>query len=387
MNIIDYIKWRGDLSFKDSPFNEVDNLIISQMAYTTFDEYFKLKDSYKVKELSSLFFKDHSDEEINASKSFVKLAPFVLREMANSIRFKDCLIHDFVSTIDENTTEQFCCFQIDLGDKTTYVAFRGTDDTIVGWHEDFCMAYEIIPAQKAAKEYIQTKLSSRRKYRIGGHSKGGALAVYAAINAPKKGKNIIKVYSNDGPGLNKKYLSQEEKDSYNLIKDKIIKIMPEFDIFGILFSSSKNTKIIKSDGFMVMQHSAMTWLVEGTKFIDGTLSEESKMIKQSFKEFINKATYEECKDFTVELFSALKNANVETVSDFINGGLPLLIKTVSNLSKMNEKSKAFATSLVAAFTKGYGQGVNEKVKSVKDSIVDTVTQKEKSIIDLLSNKK
>ena len=387
MNIIDYLKWRGDLSFNASPFNEVDNLIISQMAYTTFDEYFKLKDSYKVKELSALFFKDHSDEEINASKSFVKLAPFVLREMANSVRFKDCLIHDFVSKIDENTAEQFCCFQIDLGDKTTYVAFRGTDDTIVGWHEDFCMAYEIIPAQVAAKEYIQTKLSSRRKYRIGGHSKGGALAVYAAINAPKNGKNIIKVYSNDGPGLNKKYLSQEEIDSYNLIKDKIIKIMPEFDIFGILFSSSKNTKIIKSDGFLVMQHSAMTWLVEGTKFIDGTLSEESKMIKQSFKEFINKASKEECRDFTVELFSALKNANVETVSDFINGGLPLLIKTVSNLSKMNEKSKAFATSLIAAFTKGYGQGAIEMVKNVKDSIFDTVTQKEKSIIGLVSKQK
>ena len=387
MNIIDYLKWRGDLSFNASPFNEVDNLIISQMAYTTFDEYFKLKDSYKVKELSALFFKDHTDEEINASKSFVKLAPFVLREMANSVRFKDCLIHDFVSKIDENTAEQFCCFQIDLGDKTTYVAFRGTDDTIVGWHEDFCMAYEIIPAQVAAKEYIQTKLSSRRKYRIGGHSKGGALAVYAAINAPKNGKNIIKVYSNDGPGLNKKYLSQEEIDSYNLIKDKIIKIMPEFDIFGILFSSSKNTKIIKSDGFLVMQHSAMTWLVEGTKFIDGTLSEESKMIKQSFKEFINKASKEECRDFTVELFSALKNANVETVSDFINGGLPLLIKTVSNLSKMNEKSKAFATSLIAAFTKGYGQGAIEMVKNVKDSIFDTVTQKEKSIIGLVSKQK
>lgn len=387
MNIIDYLKWRGDLSFTASPFNEVDNLIISQMTYTNFDEYFKLKDSYKVKELSALFFKDHSDEEINASKSFVKLAPFVLREMANSTRFKDCLIHDFISTVDENTTEQFCCFQIDLGDKTTYVTFRGTDDTIVGWHEDFCMAYEIIPAQIAAKEYVQTKLSSRRKYRIGGHSKGGALAVYAAINAPRKGKNIIKVYSNDGPGLNKKYLSQEEMDSYNVIKDKIIKIMPEFDVFGILFASSKNTKIIKSDGFMVMQHSAMTWLVEGTKFIDGELSSESLMIRKSFKEFINKATYEECKDFTVELFNALKSANVETVSDFINGGLPLFIKTISSLSKMNDKSKAFASSLIAAFTKGYSQGVNEKVKNVKDSIVDSVASKEKSLIDLLNNKK
>ncbi len=386
MNIIDYIKWRGDLSFKVSPFNEVDNLVISQMAYTNFDEYFKLKDSYKVKELSQLFFKDHSDEEVNASKSFVKLAPFVLRQMANSVRFKDCLIHDFVSLIDENSFEQFCCFQIDLGDKTTYIAFRGTDDTIVGWHEDFCMTYKIIPAQIAAKEYMHTKLSSRRKYRIGGHSKGGALAVYAAINAPKHGKNIIAVYSNDGPGLNKKYLSEQEKENYQLLKDKILKIMPEFDLFGILFSSTKNTKIIKSDGFMVMQHSAMTWLVEGTKFVEGELSEESKMIKQSFKQFINKSTHDECEEFTNELFKAIQTAGVETVSDFSNGGLPIFVKTLASLSKMNTKNKAFATSLIAVFTKGYGKGVNEKVKNVTGSIFETVSSKSEALIDLINKK-
>ena len=383
MNIIDYLKWRGDLSLKASPFNEVDNLIISQMAYTGFDEYFKLKDSYTISELSDLFFNDHTDEEIMASKSFVKLAPFVLREMANSIRFKDCLVHDFVSTIDEKTFEQFCCFQVDLSDHTTYVAFRGTDDTIVGWHEDFCMSFEIVPAQVAAKEYIQ-KLSPYRKYRIGGHSKGGALALYAGLNAPRKGKNIINIYSNDGPGLNRKYLSQEELEGYENIKGKIIKIVPEFDFFGVLFSKDYITKVVKSDAVMLLQHSAMSWLVEGTKFVETTLSEESKMIEVNYREFLDNANEEECKAFTEEIFDVLRDNNVDTVSEFIEGGLPLFVKTLYEISNMNKKSKAFAKSIFDAFIKGYGSGVSEKVKTAKDNLMESVIEKEKSLKERFS---
>lgn len=383
MNIIDYLKWRGDLSLKASPFNEVDNLIISQMAYTGFDEYFKLKDSYTISELSNLFFNDHTDEEIMASKSFVKLAPFVLREMANSIRFKDCLVHDFVSTIDEKTFEQFCCFQVDLSDHTTYVAFRGTDDTIVGWHEDFCMSFEIVPAQVAAKEYIQ-KLSPYRKYRIGGHSKGGALALYAGLNAPRKGKNIINIYSNDGPGLNRKYLSKEELEGYENIKNKIIKIVPEFDFFGVLFSKDYITKVVKSDAVMLLQHSAMSWLVEGTKFVETTLSEESKMIEVNYREFLDNANEEECKAFTEEIFDVLRDNNVDTVSEFIEGGLPLFVKTLYEISNMNKKSKAFAKSIFDAFIKGYGSGVSEKVKTAKDNLMESVIEKEKSLKERFS---
>ena len=383
MNIIDYLKWRGDLSLKASPFNEVDNLVISQMAYTGFDEYFKLKDSYTIFELSNLFFNDHTDEEIMASKSFVKLAPFVLREMANSIRFKDCIVHDFVSTIDEKTFEQFCCFQVDLSDRTTYVAFRGTDDTIVGWHEDFCMSFEIVPAQVAAKEYIQ-KLSPYRKYRIGGHSKGGALALYAGLNAPRKGKNIINIYSNDGPGLNRKYLSKEELEGYENIKNKIIKIVPEFDFFGVLFSKDYITKVVKSDAVMLLQHSAMSWLVEGTKFVETTLSEESKMIEVNYREFLDNANEEECKAFTEEIFDVLRDNNVDTVSEFIEGGLPLFVKTLYEISNMNKKSKAFAKSIFDAFIKGYGSGVSEKVKTAKDNLMESVIEKEKSLKERFS---
>lgn len=36
-NIMDYMDWRGDLSFEADEFNEVDNLILAQLAYVDFE--------------------------------------------------------------------------------------------------------------------------------------------------------------------------------------------------------------------------------------------------------------------------------------------------------------------------------------------------------------
>lgn len=382
MNIIDYCKWRGDLSFKVSPFNDVDNLCISQMAYTLVDDYFKDKDRYTIKELSDLFFKDHTEKEIKASKSFVGQAPFILKAMANTVRFKDLVVHDFVSSINEETFEQFCAFMVDLDSKTRYIAFRGTDDTLVGWHEDLCLSYEIIPAQVSAREYMKKHVRKLNKYYIGGHSKGGNLAMYASLYIPLN--NLITVYSNDGPGLNKKVLSKEEIKTYDAVIEKSVKIVPEFDVFGSLFAHNKNTYVIKSDALMLMQHDAFSWQVEGTEFIKGKLTEESKTIRKAFSDFLKKASLDECKAFSTELFKALDEANIETVSGFIEGGLPVLVKTISKLSTLSDETKKFGTSLIGALVKGYGSGVSEKAKNIKDSLLDKASKKEKQLLDFIN---
>lgn len=383
MNILDYITWRGDLSFKASPFNDVDNLVISQMAYTLVDKYFKDKDRYTISELSELFFKDHTDKEVKASKSFVGQAPFVLKAMAKADRYKDLVVHDFVSTINEETFEQFCAFMVDLDSKTRYIAFRGTDDTLLGWHEDLCLSYEIIPAQISAREYMKKHVRRLHKYYIGGHSKGGNLAMYASLYIPLN--NLIRVYSNDGPGLNKKVLSKEEIKAYDTVIEKSTKIIPEFDVFGSLFSHNKNTYVIKSDGVMLMQHDAFTWLVEGTKFVPGKLTEESKTIRKAFSDFLKKATPDECKDFSTELFKALDEANVKNVSEFMTGGIPVLAKTFSKLTTLSDNTKKFGTSLVAALVKGYGSGVSEKAKNIKESLLDRASKKEKEILNFIND--
>ena len=368
MNILDYLKWRGDLTFKQDPFNEIDNLIISQMAYTVFDPYVKETDSYTVKEVSDMYFKDHTEQECKESKSFVGLAPLVLKGMAETTRFKDAIIHDFISNTDQATHQQFACFSINLSDKTTYIAFRGTDDTLVGWHEDLCLSYETVPAQISAVNYVNTHIKRGKKYRIGGHSKGGNLAIYSVLSLKRNKNSIINIYSNDGPGLHLQYLTEDQKKTLAYFEPKIIKIVPEFDIFGILFSRIKNTKVIRSDGFTVMQHSAMTWLVEGKEFIPGTLSDLSITLKASLDSFLETMSQEECHSFCDEVFKELDEAGIQNITDFADGGISVFIKALVRLSKLSNSNKQIAKQLLLVFVNSSKSDLLIKVSDLKSSV-------------------
>ena len=218
MNIIDYLKWRGDLSFKQDSFNEVDNLCLCHMSYTMFDDLIDTNTVITIKELADLFFARHSEEEIKANKSFVADAPYTLKALAESARFKDLKLHHFVSILNPETTEQFCAFQVDISDKLVFVCFRGTDDSLIGWKEDFKIAYEVTRAQESSKEYVKEYLKPLKKYIFAGHSKGGNLAIYAAMNANTSiRKRILTVYSNDGPGIADEFIDQ---NVYQEMKDR-----------------------------------------------------------------------------------------------------------------------------------------------------------------------
>ena len=132
-----------------------------------------------------------------------------------------------------------------------------------------------------------------------------------------------------------------------------------------------------------MQHDALSWQVEGINFVKGELSEESKMIKKAFKEFLASVSEKECEEFCDELFLALDKANIKNMSDFATGGIPVLVKTISRLNDMNKADKKFGTKLIASLMKGYSLGVGQKTKNVKDNIVNTVVNKEKELLDLL----
>ena len=365
MTLYDYLKQRGNLSFEENPFNEVDNLIICTILYTWIDEYFLEKDSYTVSELANRFFSDYSDDEIKKRK---KKGPYVFKAMAYTDRFKDCLIHDFVSRINDETGEQFCAMQMDLGDGTTFVAFRGTNHTILGWRENLSLSFELIPAQISAGEYVNSRLSKDKMYRIGGHSKGGNLAVFAAISLDYT-DNIIKVYSNDGPGLNKKYLSDVQKENYQKIKDKIIKYAPQIDIFGVLLTSMTNTEIIKAYGILLYQHRSTSWMVDGNHFVPGKLSEKSKMIKKYFKEYLNQTTAEERQKFIDTVYFTLKDMGIDSLTDLRDH------KTYKEAKRrlknaLDDEDKKFYKGLAHALLKGYFKGLGQHIVNVitlKDS--------------------
>ena len=164
-----------DLSFAQSPFNEVDNLILSCFSYVNLDEITAVQDEngLTLEALSEEFFKIHTEEELKADKSFIRHAPFMMRDMAQTRRFGRSVIRNYVNEIVAEEEQQFSAVEILLEDGSTYAAFRGTDDTIVGWKEDFNLSNGIIPAEERAAEYLERiGRASSRMLRVGTLQRG-----------------------------------------------------------------------------------------------------------------------------------------------------------------------------------------------------------------------
>ena len=262
-NIIDYLKWRGDLKLSIDAFNEIDSLILSRFSYFPFDTLIKENEEITIEELSNRF-------EQEEGKNLKILWPedkelFLLMGISN--RFKEMRASRYINDINAKQEQQFSCITIQIPDDTIFISFRGTDNTIVGWKEDFNMSFKShIPAQKKAVEYVE---QIAQKYpdkliRIGGHSKGGNLAIYSAVFASENVKNrIINVYNNDGPGFSEEITeTQEYKDMINKVKTYI----PQDSVVGRLLNHEESYKVIKSTQKGLMQHDVYSWQLVGKEF-------------------------------------------------------------------------------------------------------------------------
>ena len=222
-NILDYLKWRGDISITASPFNAVDSLILSVLSYIPFEEIItehplkSNKIEISITEAAELFSKKTVDEKKIRSEKDVEL----FQALAKAPRFADLPLSFYINRTDLEEEKQFSAITISLPDSTSFIAYRGTDLTLVGWKEDFNMSFLCpVPSQTEAVYYLEHVASHiKGKLRLGGHSKGGNLAVYASAFCNKKiQKRILEVYNNDGPGFD---LSIIQKEGYKRVEDQI----------------------------------------------------------------------------------------------------------------------------------------------------------------------
>lgn len=347
MNMIDYLKWRGDLSFQQDEFNEVDNLILSYISYVDFIGVFQQEDEVlTLKEASDRFYQLHTLQEVNNNKSFIAKAPIVMLEASKTNRFGNLPVHDYVDILQPENIRQFSAIQFDITDNTTYVAFRGTDDTMIGWQEDLLLSYKVILSQKDSSDYINTHLNCQKKYYIGGHSKGGCLALYGASCCDEKWKKqFIQVFNNDGPNLSSKLIEQEMIDSILPITTRYI---PGFSVFGMIYADTPyKDVVVKSDGVLIMQHDPMLWQIEGKRFISlDKVSNESVFIKHQLDDFINNTDDQQKEVFVKELFNALDDAKIDKVSTIAEEGLPGIIKIIKEVSEINETAKFVGNKLI-----------------------------------------
>ena len=342
-NIEDYLEWRGDLTFNQAPFNEVDNLILSALSYIVFDGIVPgpaYKDVITLEEASKLFFKMYTAQDLAVQNTFTRLVPFILKKVAYTERFKHVGLCKYVSTIDYKDEKQFAALHILLEDGSTYISYRGTDDTLVGWKEDLNMTYMMpVPSQIEALRYLEeTTRKSKRPLRIGGHSKGGNLAIYAAINCGDKlKKRIIEIYNNDGPGF---YEDVIESKGYKEMLHKIKTIIPESSIIGMLLEHQEEYVIVKSKKKGILQHDIMNWEVLGPKLVYlESVSKNSQKLDHTIKSWLQNTERSQRAQFIEALFRALESTGAKTVSELTADKIKNINNVLTTWGAMEETTK------------------------------------------------
>lgn len=353
-NIIDYISWRGDLSFEQSQFNEVDNLILACFSYVNLDGISAVtkQKGIGLKKLTKEFMKLHTMKELEADKSFIRLAPFMMMEMAKSVRFGKCVVRNYVNDIVTEAEQQFAAMEIVLEDGTSYVSFRGTDDTIIGWKEDFNLSTGVVPAQKRAIEYLQ-KISEHTDgmLRVGGHSKGGNLAIYGSVMCKSAHEKILEIYSNDGPGFSREF--QELPETKEMMP-KIIRIIPEYSIIGTLLEHEKEPVIVASSSKGLLQHDGFSWEVQGPALVRrDSLNKTALRFIEILHKWIDGMDMEQKRLLIEDLFATLQASGYENLSEVQSGGLKSLAAMVKRVEKFAPESRGMMQELLTAICGGW----------------------------------
>ncbi len=318
MNTIsEYLKWRGDITFEQVPFNEVDAYIFAKIGSPDLTGIVSPdKNGILLKNAYNQYYgrKDINPDYMGRFNSPVLSKN--LRRLIRTERFGNLVLSDFISIVDSSLLEQISALTVTLPDETVLVTFRGTDDTIVGWKESVLMAFSnTITAQQDALEYLNRVADTHPgPLVIIGHSKGGNLSVYSSVNAPKQVRDrIVKIYNFDGPGFYEEFWNQPAAVE---IKDRILNYMSQYAMVGTLLYNSGITIICSSYRPGVYAHEAMFWEVMGPQFIHEKSSGAfSRTYGQIMNTKVANMTYEEKVQLINDLFGILTSTGAETITD------------------------------------------------------------------------
>lgn len=315
-NIIEYVRQYGQYSFFEKPLNDVDSLVLCQFAYLKFDGMVPGVDcncaSITVEELA----RKETLERLFQDQWLQKESKELFQNMLESRRFHSLKMNCYVNIVEKKQEFQFSAITFILEDGTLYIAFRGTDESIVGWKEDFNMAFlSPIPSQTYSVKYLNFVTGKLNKsFYVGGHSKGGNLAIYSAMNClPSVQDRILKVYSMDGPGFRAVTL---DRCAYDKIASRVVKILPHSSLVGMIFENEMKYQVVESKNIGLLQHDAFSWLIKNGEFVVVKGIYESRKRKNKvMNEWIATLTEDEMRVFVDTLFQII---SASTADDFLD---------------------------------------------------------------------
>jgi len=312
-NMFDYLEWRGDLTFRQAPVNMVDNLLFSCLAYVVlYDIVGGLHngDTKTIAEAAMEFvvlpeetknLRDKNDEKIFLA-------------MAETERFGNLHLQYYVQQMDKTAEKQFSAITVALDDGSYFVAFRGTDYSVIGWKEDFNMTFVSgVPAQQEAVKYLNAVAErTTGPLYVGGHSKGGNLAIYAAsFCEPQVQERIVDIYNNDGPGFLEDVIASK---GYQAICDRIQTYVPQTSFFGLALEHEEDYVVIESTERFLMQHDPYSWSVKGAEFVYlEEVTPSGRFLDQTVRGWLAGLSAEEREQFVDAVYELLVREDADTL--------------------------------------------------------------------------
>lgn len=356
-NIFDYIKNCGGSTFDEMEFNHIDGLILARFSYIPFDEIVSPSfcETICVSEAVDRFLKLPMPEK----KVFLKEDIAFIKSLAQSRRFSSLGLFGYRNKVSITENKQFAVITIKLNKQLSYVSFRGTDNTFVGFKEDCDLCFDApIPSQDEALKYFRKfEKEKSRKFILGGHSKGGNIAVYAASFCSKElQERVVSIYNIDGPGFTKSLLN---KEGYQRICSKIYTFVPQSSLVGKLFERNESEIVIHSTYWWLLQHDIYSWEIDGSNFVHmESTTHFSRIMGCAIKQWLEQMDAEQKKKFIDFVFGAIESANVTTVDEFVENKLKNTISVLKSVSKTDKELRrdvyAEVFALLQSFVKSAG---------------------------------
>ncbi len=338
-NMFDYLAWRDDLSLEQDPLNEVDGMILTRFSYMPFELIAEriASGEISVAEASSLLSAEPDLEKRVLLRDDVKL----LECLSESHRFGSMMLIDYEKQTEPESQTQFCAITLRMTDGRHFVLYRGTDDTLVGWKEDLNMAFiSPVPAQTLSVRYLN-RIANQvpGELLVGGHSKGGNLAVYASsFCLPQVQNRISRIYNFDGPGFADSVL---ESPGYLAACGCIRTYVPQSSVVGMLLGHEEEHTIVHSSHIInLLQHSVYTWDVEQNHFIYlPEITDGSKLIDATVKSWLAASDYAQREKFVDAVFAVLSETNELNFRDMAENWFSSTVAIAKAIRNLDEDTR------------------------------------------------
>lgn len=348
MNMFEYAK-KYNYSFQEREFNEVDALVLSSLTYLDFTNIVpQNKTSITLHDAGSIYLETHTKREVSRIGIAQKDGYTLLEHLIDSPRFKDIKLsrYRYISGLDT----QFSAMTFSVTKRIKFIGFEGTDELLSGWKEDAYISFKFpVDAQKYAIDYINESIFLfDSTVIVGGHSKGGNLALVAAMYANALYKiKIKKVYSYDGPGLRRE---EFETKRYKNIKDRYIHVIPTHSLVGTLLYND-DYKVVKTSNKNILAHIASSWEIEDNHFVTAKQDRKSIQIEQKLNEYIQTLDYKEQKRIVDAVFRDLDHHGYKTINDLLN--FRKLLKAIKNLKNIDPSTKERLSEVIEIIIRNY----------------------------------